>query len=333
MHRIFMRTSSPYLFLSLLIAMPIMMLSSCSNDSFLSEEPSSKEANVRTKKPEKPEGMVLIPGGIFLMGSESGLPHEGPLHEVVVSPFYLDTHEVTNDDFAAFVAATDFVSEAERWGWSLGFDPNAETTERVRGAEWWVKVDHADWRHPLGPESSIDGLGDYPVVQVSWNDAVAYSEWAGKRLPTEAEWEFAARGELKQTIYPWGNEREPGGRAMSNTWQGIFPVSDSAADGYASLSPVGSYPATGYGLYDIGGNVWEWCSDWYESMYYRRSPRENPPGPERGLEKVLRGGSWLCAPNYCHGYRVSHRNHSGIDTGLNHVGFRCAQSVIETASP
>ena len=313
--------------LPLLIAALMATFAACSRDASLSDKPARMEAKVPTEKAEAPEGMAMIPGGTFLMGGESGLPREAPLHEVFVSPFYLDTHEVTNDAFAAFVAATGFVSEAERWGWSLGFDPTAETTERVRGAEWWVKVDRADWRHPLGPESSIEGLGDYPVVQVSWNDAVAYCDWAGKRLPTEAEWEFAARGGLSDTIYPWGNELELDGRLMANTWNGIFPMSDSGADGYASLSPVGIYPPNGYGLYDVGGNVWEWCEDWFQGNYYRRSPRENPRGPAQGIEKVLRGGSWLCAPNYCHGYRVSHRNHSGIDTGLNHVGFRCAKTV------
>ena len=272
---------------------------------------------------------MLIPGGRYLMGADDGMPHETPVHEVVVEAFHMDTHEVTNDDFATFVEATGFVTEAEEWGWSLGFVPDSETTERVQGAEWWVKVDGATWRHPLGPESNINGKGDLPVVQVSWNDAVAYCAWAGKRLPTEAEWEFAARGGTSQEEFPWGTTFELNGAAMANTWNGIFPVSDSGADGYASLSPVGTYPATAYGLFDIGGNVWEWCSDWFEGAYYARSPSNNPQGPERGIEKVLRGGSFLCAPNYCKGYRVSHRNHSGIDTGLNHVGFRCVKSVTD----
>ncbi len=267
------------------------------------------------------------------MGSEVGPLHESPVHEVSVDAFYLDTHEVTNFEFAKFVEAAGYVTEAERWGWSLGFDPDAETTERVPGVEWWVKMDKADWRHPVGPESSIEGKGDYPVVQVSWNDAVAYCRWAGKRLPTEAEWEYAARGGLTQKSYPWGDALQPQGRAMANTWEGIFPVSDSAEDGYAALSPVGSYPPNGYGLYDTAGNVWEWCEDWYYGDYYRASPKENPRGPSQGVEKVMRGGSWLCAPNYCHGYRVSHRNHGGIDTGLNHVGFRCAKAVSPRREP
>jgi len=303
------------------------LLVSCWGETPPPENAKRLRTEAATGAAEVPEGMVLIPGGTFLMGSRTGLSREAPVHEVVVNAFYLDTHEVTNDEFAEFVEATDFVSEAEEWGWSLGFVPDAETVEHIPGAEWWVKVDKADWRHPLGPGSSIEGQGDYPVVQVSWNDAVAYSKWARKRLPTEAEWEFAARGGRSDAIYPWGNELELDGRMMANTWNGIFPISDSGADGYASLSPVGSYPSNGYGLYDVAGNVWEWCEDWFQGDYYRQSPRENPRGPSRGLEKVIRGGSWLCAPNYCHGYRVSHRNHSGIDTGLNHVGFRCAQAI------
>lgn len=315
--------------LSVAIAVSMLVLASCSREAAPPGEAPSTKGESASMGEDVPPGMALIPGGTFLMGSETGLPHESPLHEVVVAAFYLDTHEVTNDEFAEYVEATGYVSEAERWGWSIGFVPDAETDVRVPGAEWWVKVEGADWRHPLGPDSSIEGKGDYPVVQVSWNDAVAYCEWAGKRLPTEAEWEFAARGGLAQKNYPWGNLVAPDGRPMANTWNGIFPVSDSGEDGYASLSPVGSYPPNGYGLYDAGGNVWEWCEDWYRGDYYFRSPRENPRGPSQGLEKVMRGGSWLCAPNYCLGYRVSHRSHSGIDTGLNHVGFRCAKTVTK----
>ena len=310
---------------AIIAAAPLIVLAACSGESAAPEEAASEQASAPAKNSGLPEGMVLIPGGTYLMGSTTGMPHETPVHEIVVDPFYLDIHEVTNDEFAAFVEATGFVSEAEEWGWSLGFVPDAETTESVPGAEWWVKVDKADWRHPLGPDTSIEGKGNYPVVQVSWNDAVAYCKWAGKRLPTEAEWEFAARGGRSDTIFPWGNKLEVDGRMMANTWNGIFPQADSGADGYASVSPVETYPANGYGLYDVGGNVWEWCEDWFQGDYYHRSPRENPRGPAQGIEKVLRGGSWLCEPNYCHGYRVSHRNHSGIDTGLNHVGFRCAQ--------
>lgn len=276
-----------------------------------------------------PEGMVLLPGGEFLMGDEEGFPHEAPVHKVVLDPFYLDEHEVTNDQFAEFVEETGYVTEAEKWGWSLVFEPSMEGGPRVPGAAWWLKVDGADWRHPTGPGSSIEGKGDYPVVQVSWNDAVAYAKWAGKRLPTEAEWEYAARGGLSGKEYPWGDRFEPKGKPMMNTWNGFFPRHDDGSDGYKSLAPVKQYPPNEFGLYDMSGNVWEWCADWYHPEYYRFSPEKNPQGPPQGQEKILRGGSWMCADNYCMGYRVAHRNKSAADSGLTNTGFRCAKSIAK----
>lgn len=276
---------------------------------------------------EAPEGMALIPGGAFLMGSEKGLGHETPIHEVKVDSFYLDIHEVTNAEFATFVEATSYLTDAERWKWSIVFDPDSDSRERVAGAPWWVKADGADWRHPQGPDSSIEGKGKLPVVQVSWNDAAAYCHWAKKRLPTESEWEYAARAGVRQQEFSWGVSFAPEGRAMANTWTGPFPSQNTAADGYATLAPVGTFPPNANGLYDMAGNVWEWCADWYSPFYYRLSPHENPRGPVKGSEKVLRGGSWLCSDQWCTGYRVAHRNKSAADSGLPNTGFRCAMSL------
>lgn len=278
-----------------------------------------------------PPGMVLIPGGTFQMGSATGRPDEAPVHEVTIAPFYLDIHEVTNAEFAKFVAATGYVTEAEQWGWSIAFLPRTDQPKRVFGAEWWAKSDGADWQHPTGPDSSIEGQDDVPVVQVSWTDAMAYCEWADKRLPTEAEWEFAARGGAAGKTYPWGDELHPEGKQLHNHWNGVFPVEDRGEDGHTALAPVGSYPPNPYGLYDIAGNVWEWCADWYAPDYYRGSETDNPRGPARGTERILRGGSWLCSESYCTGYRVSHRNHTTPDSGLNNTGFRCAKSVAVEA--
>lgn len=277
--------------------------------------------------PAPPEGMVFIPGGKFQMGSTNGARDEQPRHEVEISGFFLDTHEVTNAQFAAFVKATGYVTEAEQWGWSLVFAPAAEAEERVLGAEWWAKVAGADWRHPEGPDSTIEGKDREPVVQVSWNDAVAYCKWAGKRLPTEAEWEYAARGGLVGKDYPWGDEPPAEGRRKMNTWDGVFPLKNTAEDGYAALAPVGSFPPNGFGLYDMAGNVWEWCSDWYAPDYYAQSPPRDPKGPRDGTMRVMRGGSWLCSASYCSGYRVAHRNSATPDSGLTNTGFRCAKDI------
>lgn len=272
--------------------------------------------------------MALVPAGEYVVGSDKGFSHESPAHRVRLSAFRIDRREVTNARFRAFVEATGFVSEAERWGWSLGYNkavsPTDEAHQHVQGVEWWIKIEGAQWRHPEGPESSIEGRDDHPVVQVSWNDAVAFCEWEGKRLPTEAEWEVAARGGLPGAEYPWGDEFNPDGRWMANTWQGHFPLENDGADGFPELAPVGSFPPNGYGLFDMGGNVWEWVADRYEARYYDRVPLENPRGPDAGDERVMRGGSWMCSPNYCLGYRVSHRNKATPDSGLNNTGFRCA---------
>lgn len=259
--------------------------------------------------------MALIKGGTFWMGTNDGLPIEAPVHQVTVKSFWIDTHEVTVAQFADFVKATGYKTEAEKYGWSGVFD--------VKTGEW-TKVDGADWRHPDGPSSTAPP--DEPVVQVSWNDAVAYAKWAKKRLPTEAEFEYAARGGLVGKKYAWGDELRPQGKHLANWWQGVFPMRDLGEDGYVGRAPVGVFPPNGYGLYDITGNVWEWCADWFDETYYQTSPRENPKGPAKGKDRIIRGGSWLCSENYCTGYRVAARNHTEPDSGLNNLGFRCARN-------
>jgi formylglycine-generating enzyme len=259
------------------------------------------------------------------MGSRDKAPDEAPVHEVVLGAFWIDRREVTVAEFGAFIAATRYRTEAERFGWSEVFD-------RARGE--WTRVDGADWRHPDGPGSS--GAPEEPVSQVSWNDAQAFARWAGKRLPTEAEWEYAARGGLAGRIYAWGDELRPGGRVMANWWQGVFPARDTGEDGYRGRAPVGRFPPNGYGLYDVIGNVWEWCADWYDPGYYRRSPRREPRGPATGQERVMRGGSWMCSENFCSNYRVASRSRATPDSGLNNVGFRCARdarAIAERPSP
>lgn len=273
-----------------------------------------------TAAPAPPEGMVHIPGGMFRMGTDQGaFAYEGPVHEVRVSPFSMDRHEVTNGEFARFVAATGFKTEAEKQGWSGIFDG--------KSGEWQAQ-EGADWRHPEGPGSSIAGKDAYPVVQVSHDDAAAYARWAGKRLPTEAEWEFATRGGKPGARYNWGDELSPGGKFMANYWQGPFPRADEGTDGYRGIAPVGKFPPNGYGLYDMAGNVWEWVQDRFDPDYYRQSPAENPPGPEIETEEyVIRGGSFLCAENFCQGYRAAARNKTTRDSGAPHQGFRCVKDV------
>ncbi len=260
-------------------------------------------------------GMRLIEGGEFMMGTDRGLPHEGPAHPVEVDSFYLDAHEVTNARFAEFADATGHVTESERLGWSGVFDPGQ--------AEWTVDVG-ADWRHPGGPGSSHEEKPDYPVVHLSWEDAASYCRWRGARLPTEAEFEYAARGGRQGSRQAWGDELTPDGIHQANLWQGEFPIEDQALDGYSGLAPVGQFPPNGFGLYDMTGNVWEWVQDWYAPGYFARSPAKNPRGPETGTQKVHRGGSWLCSENYCRGYRVAARMMTAPDSGLNNLGFRCA---------
>jgi formylglycine-generating enzyme required for sulfatase activity len=263
-----------------------------------------------------PAGMVPIPGGAFTMGTDEGMPFEGPAHRVRVSPFFMDRHEVTNREFARFVKATHHRTESEKQGWSGVFDP------RTKG---WVSQKGADWRHPEGPSSRH--RAKEPVVHVSWDDAAAYCAWAGKRLPTEAEFERAARGGREGALYPWGDSYQLKGRFQTNVWQGTFPEKDRGEDGFPGLAPVGRFPPNPYGLHDVSGNVWEWTADWFAHDTYGTTPQDalDPQGPPSGEEKVIRGGSWLCSDNYCTGYRAAARQKTPRDSGLNNLGFRCVK--------
>jgi formylglycine-generating enzyme required for sulfatase activity len=297
-----------------------------------------------------PAGMVLIPAGEFQMGSEDGPEDERPVHTVSVKAFYMDATEVTNDQFAEFTKATGYVTVAERpltskdipgllaeyEGKSLGLCHRAPDGEANLAdyRNWWVPVIGANWRHPDGAETNLDGKGKHPVVHICYEDALAYCKWAGKRLPTEAEWEYAARGG-KQQRFVWGNEFNPAGKWMANTWQGKFPKENTAEDGFKSTAPAGSFPANAFGLFDMAGNVWELCADWYLPDYYAKSPKENPKGPDTSfdpdepgvMKRVMRGGSWMCADSYCRGYRPGARMKTAPDTGLANTGFRCVKDI------
>lgn len=309
------------------------------------------------------EGMLLIPGGSFEMGgdNEQAMPDEFPKHRVRVDSFYMDATEVTNAQFKKFVEATGYITTAERKpNWeemkaslppgtpkppdsvmlaaSLVFQQTSRAVNLTNYMQWWAWVSGANWRHPQGPGSDIMGKENYPVVHISWYDAMAYCQWAGKRLPTEAEWEYAARGGLTNQIYTWGNEHINAGRPKANTWEGKFPYLNEEKDGYVLAAPVKSFAPNGYGLYDMAGNVWEWCSDWYGDDYYKKlkhTETKNPTGPVKGRDaqdpytekKILRGGSFLCNDAYCSGYRVARRMKSSPDTGLEHTGFRCVKDL------
>ena len=277
--------------------------------------------------------VVPIPGGPFTMGNARGDGYpadgEGPAHLVRVRSVLMDRTTVTNRSFDAFVRAAGFVTESERYGWSFVFGgllpDDFPETRGVASAPWWRQVHGADWRHPEGPQSSIDDRLDHPVVQVSWHDAAAYAAWAGKRLPTEAEWEHAARGGLDGVAYPWGSEREPAGRHRMNVFQGRFPLEDTGADGYVGTAPADAFPPNGYGLHQMTGNVWEWCADWFDPGYYQVAPETDPRGPADGTRRVQRGGSYLCHDSYCFRYRVDARNSSTPDSAAGNVGFRCVR--------
>jgi sulfatase modifying factor 1 len=277
--------------------------------------------------------MVLLPGGDFLMGTDrpAGGPAdgEGPIHCVRLSSFRIDPYAVTNARFSGFIGATGYVTDAERYGWSFVFGGLLPTgfppTRAVAHAPWWRQVHGADWNHPEGPHSNLSGREDHPVVHVSWNDAMAFCAWDGTRLPTEAEWEYAARGGLVGQPFPWGNVLEPGGRHRMNVFQGRFPGKNTCADGFAGTAPVDAYPPNDFGLLNVTGNVWEWCADWFDPRYYAHSPLQDPAGPVRGTQRVMRGGSYLCHASYCSRYRVDARNASEPDSSAGNTGFRVAQ--------
>jgi formylglycine-generating enzyme required for sulfatase activity len=310
-----------------------------------------------------PPGMLWIPGGEFTMGTDSelGWADEKPPHRVRVDGFWIDTTEVTNAQFRGFVEATGYVTTAEKAPvleeimkqlppgtkppakeslvpGSMVFTPPKGAVNLKDFSQWWAWTPGADWRHPEGPSSNIGGRENHPVVHVSWDDATAYAKWAGKRLPTEAEWEFAARGGLDRKVYTWGDEAPSERRHLANIWQGEFPHHNTAADGYPRTAPVGSFSPNGYGLFDMAGNVWEWCSDWYDREAYShriaRPVTVNPTGPLQTRDpqhpyeprRVQRGGSFLCHASYCLRYRPSARHGTSPDSGMSHAGFRCVMT-------
>ena len=327
------------------------------------DAPDQGTAALPTKDKNGPEGMVWIPGGEFTMGTDDvrSFPNERPAHKVQVEGFWIDEHDVTNAEFARFVEASGYVTTAEKkpdWeelkkelppgtpkpddsvlvAGSLVFTPTSREVPLNDLSAWWRWVPGASWRHPEGPGSNIEGRENHPVVQVSWYDAVAYAKWAGKRLPTEAEWEFAARGGLNGKRYAWGDEFRPDGKYLANTWQGLFPVTNTAEDGFIGTSPVKSFPPNGYGLYDVAGNVWQWCSDWYRVDAFTELASKNvcrdtggpneswDPADPNAPKRVVKGGSFLCNPSYCESYRPSARRGTPPDTGSSHTGFRCVIS-------
>ncbi len=309
------------------------------------------------------DGMILVPGGTFEMGGNSNQssPDEFPRRKVKVSKFFMDIHEVTNSQFEEFVNSTGYITLAERGiNWeemkksvpvgttkppdellaagSVVFKGTNLPVSLHDERQWWEWRIGANWKHPNGPESNIKKLMNHPVVHIAWEDAIAYANWAGKRLPTEAEWEWAARGGLSNPIYPWGDKPASKSSENANFWQGGFPYENTMEDGYFGSAPVKSYPPNGYGLFDMAGNVWEWCSDLYHYESYSMDEAEiciNPKGPNVSMDpreplavkRVMRGGSFLCNDSYCSGYRVSRRMSSSEDTGLNHTGFRCVKSA------
>lgn len=274
---------------------------------------------------------ISLPAGTFLMGDHfnEGYPADGelPVHEVSISPFDMDATAVTNRQFAIFAEATGYLTESERLGYSAVFHayltaPAKDVIGPSEGAPWWLGVRGASWRHPTGADSHWSELAQHPVVQVSWNDALAYCTWAGRALPTEAQWEYAARGLVPGRRYAWGDELMPEGTHRCNIWQGDFPVANTGEDGFVGTSPVATYPPNPVGLYDMAGNVWQWCRDWFLPKYYRTSPVQDPPGPTIGHGRVIRGGSHLCHDSYCNRYRVAARSHNTPDSASSNTGFR-----------
>jgi formylglycine-generating enzyme required for sulfatase activity len=307
-------------------------------------------------------GMLKIPSGAFMMGADNDQASEDeyPKHKVMIDAFWMDQHEVTNDQFAKFVESTGYLTTAERkpdWeelkkqlppgtpkpdesllvAASLVFTPPTQQVDLNDYSQWWTWVPGASWKHPDGPGSDIKGKGNFPVVHVSWDDAMAYCKWVGKRLPTEAEWEYASRGGLINNIYPWGNEHVNIGKPKANTWEGTFPNMNTALDKFTTLAPIKSFKPNGYKLYDMAGNVWEWCSDWYRNDYYKTvnipNGINNPKGPIDSFDpdepytpkKVSRGGSFMCNESYCSGYRSARRMKSSPDSGMSNLGFRCVK--------
>lgn len=292
---------------------------------------SAPQAGASVAGSEHGISQAIVPAGSFVMGDASGdrnaADGELPLHDVRVNEFSIDSTTVTNEAFARFVDATGYHTEAETFGFSAVFHlalaaPEDDIMGPATGTPWWFGVRGADWRHPGGRDSSIDGLADHPVVHVSWNDAAAYCAWAVRRLPTEAEWEYAARGGLHRKKYPWGDDEVDEGGWRANIWQGDFPRTNTIEDGYLTTAPARTFQPNGYGLWQAVGNVWEWCADSFDPDYYRVSPADNPQGPPEGIPKVMRGGSYLCHISYCNRYRNSARTQNTPDSSMGNAGFR-----------
>ncbi|XP_068265041.1 formylglycine-generating enzyme isoform X2 [Nyctibius grandis] len=255
--------------------------------------------------------MVAIPGGVFTMGTdEPEIQQDGewPARRVHINSFYMDQYEVSNEEFERFVNSTGYVTE-------------------VAAAPWWLPVKGANWKHPEGPDSSISNRMDHPVLHVSWNDAVAFCTWAGKRLPTEAEWEYSCRGGLENRLFPWGNKLQPKGQHYANIWQGVFPTNNTAEDGYKGTAPVTAFPPNGYGLYNMVGNAWEWTSDWW-AVHHSTEEVHNPKGPSSGTDRVKKGGSYMCHKSYCYRYRCAARSQNTPDSSASNLGFRCAADTL-----
>jgi formylglycine-generating enzyme len=298
------------------------------------------EASTDAAKEASPEAaalrsrMMALAGGAFLMGTDDTQANpqdgEGPVREVTLDPFLMDPYPVTNEDFAKFVEATGYRTEAEQFGWSFVFWSHIPkkrfkelVEDTVQAAPWWCKVRGAQWNAPRGPGSSLARIGDHPVVHVTWNDAQAFCTWSGLRLPTEAEWEYAARGGLTQKLYPWGDKLRPDGKYRCNIWQGKFPEYDNAEDGYAGTCPVEAFPSNGFGLFSMTGNTWEWCEDWFSPSFHQNDTKHTPRGPLDGSGRVMKGGSFLCHRSYCNRYRVAARSSNTPDSSTSNLGFRC----------
>ena len=279
---------------------------------------------------------VQIPSGEVLIGSTHPQAYpedgEGPVRKVKIDAFGIAPHAVSNREFERFVEATGYATDAERFGWSFVFagllPDDFPDTRAVVHAPWWRQVEGASWRHPEGPQSELGDRDSHPVVHVSWNDAIAYCGWASLRLPSEAEWEYAARGGLEQRLFPWGDELEPDGSHRMNVWQGEFPARNTCADGFYGTCPVDAFAPNAFGLYNTTGNVWEWCADWFSRDFHTRDKRTNPQGPRRGTHRTARGGSYLCHASYCRRYRVAGRNALTPDSSSGNVGFRCVDLSV-----
>ena len=302
------------------------------------------EKEIKSLEKTNFDDMVCIPHGSFLMGTDYEKAFqddaEGPVRRVEIDAFYIDKYAVSNSKFASFIQATHYITDAEKYGWSFVFHlllppQQAKALHQmgrsVAGLEWWLQVEGAYWNKPEGPNSSLTGRENHPVAHISYNDALAYCKWAGKRLPTEAEWEYAARGGLEQNLYAWGNELTPEGEHQCNIWQGEFPISNSLDDGFLGTAPVDHYKPNAYGLYNMSGNVWEWCQDWWTNEPKQKGGNRNPRGPvsDSMNRKLMKGGSFLCHDSYCNRYRVAARTSNTIDSSASNLGFRCVCDFIE----